>query len=66
MLGRRKELMFSALLYILGALVTAVAPVFAVLVIGRLIFGLGIGLVRCIMDFVEFLSLFVEIFMYVV
>lgn len=43
-LGRRRELMFSALLYFLGAVVTAVAPIFAVLVVGRLIVGLGIGL----------------------
>lgn len=58
--------MISALLYILGSLVTSVAPVFAVLVVGRLIFGLGIGLVRCVMHFIRFLSLFVEIFVYVV
>lgn len=58
--------MISALLYILGSLVTSVAPDFAVLVVGRLIFGLGIGLVRCVMHFIRFLSLFVEIFVYVV
>lgn len=58
--------MISALLYILGSLVTSVAPVFAVLVVGRLILGLGIGLVRCVMHFIRFLSLFVEIFVYVV
>lgn len=58
--------MISALLYIIGSLVTSVAPVFAVLVVGRLIFGLGIGLVRCVMHFIRFLSLFVEIFVYVV
>lgn len=58
--------MISALLYILGSLVTSVAPVFAVLLVGRLIFGLGIGLVRCVMHFIRFLSFFVEIFVYVV
>ena len=43
-LGRRKELMLAALLYILGAAVTGFAPNFAIVVAGRLIFGLGIGL----------------------
>lgn len=36
----------SALFYFLGALVTAFAPVYVILVIGRLLFGVGIGLVR--------------------
>ncbi|KAF7836521.1 D-xylose-proton symporter-like 2 [Senna tora] len=43
-LGRRRELLVSALLYLIGAFITALAPNFAVLVIGRLVFGLGIGL----------------------
>ncbi|XP_027163928.1 D-xylose-proton symporter-like 2 isoform X1 [Coffea eugenioides] len=43
-LGRRRELIFSSLLYLLGALVTALAPNFVVLVIGRLVYGIGIGL----------------------
>nr|DAD19249.1 TPA_asm: hypothetical protein HUJ06_020712 [Nelumbo nucifera] len=43
-LGRRRELMLSALLYLVGALVTALAPDFPVMVIGRFIFGIGIGL----------------------
>ncbi|KAM1070501.1 hypothetical protein ACFX13_002331 [Malus domestica] len=43
-LGRRRELILAALLYLLGALVTAVAPDLPVMVIGRLVYGIGIGL----------------------
>lgn len=43
--GRRRELVLSSVLYLLGALVTALAPDFPVLVIGRFLFGIGIGLV---------------------
>lgn len=43
-LGRRRELILSALLYLVGALVTAVAPDFVIMVIGRFVFGIGIGL----------------------
>ncbi|CAM8909942.1 unnamed protein product [Rhodiola kirilowii] len=43
-LGRRRELISAAVLYLLGALVTASAPDFALLLTGRLIYGLGIGL----------------------
>ncbi|XP_020215436.1 D-xylose-proton symporter-like 2 [Cajanus cajan] len=43
-LGRRRELIVTALLYLVGALVTAFAPNFPVLVLGRLLFGIGIGL----------------------
>ncbi|KAK4256164.1 hypothetical protein QN277_009066 [Acacia crassicarpa] len=43
-LGRRRELIVAALLYFIGALIEAFAPDFAVLVIGRFVFGLGIGL----------------------
>ncbi|CAJ1934062.1 unnamed protein product [Sphenostylis stenocarpa] len=42
--GRRRELIVSALLYFVGALITAFAPNFPVLVLGRLLFGIGIGL----------------------
>lgn len=42
--GRRRELILAALLYLVGALVTAVAPSFIVMVIGRFVFGIGIGL----------------------
>lgn len=43
-LGRRRELMFSSAVYFLGSLLTALAPNFPVMVIGRLLFGIGIGL----------------------
>ncbi|CAL0334260.1 unnamed protein product [Lupinus luteus] len=43
-IGRKRELIAAALVYLVGALVTAVAPNFPVLVVGRLVFGLGIGL----------------------
>lgn len=36
----------SSTLYFVGALVTALAPNFVVMVIGRLVYGIGIGLVR--------------------
>ncbi|KAG8061559.1 hypothetical protein GUJ93_ZPchr0003g16634 [Zizania palustris] len=43
-LGRRVELLTAASLYISGALVTGFAPNFVVLIIGRLLYGIGIGL----------------------
>ncbi|KAK6936553.1 Major facilitator, sugar transporter-like [Dillenia turbinata] len=43
-LGRRRELILAALLYLLGALVTALAPDFVVMVVGRFVYGIGIGL----------------------
>ncbi|XP_015878513.3 D-xylose-proton symporter-like 2 isoform X1 [Ziziphus jujuba] len=43
-LGRRRELISAAVLYLVGAVVTGVAPNFAVMVIGRFIYGIGIGL----------------------
>lgn len=43
-LGRRKELIAAAMLYLVGALVTAIAPSFVIMVIGRFVFGIGIGL----------------------
>ncbi|GAB2228485.1 hypothetical protein Droror1_Dr00022606 [Drosera rotundifolia] len=43
-LGRRKELITAAVLYFVGALITGLSPDFAILVIGRLVYGLGIGL----------------------
>lgn len=43
-LGRRRELILSSTFYLIGALVTALAPNFAVLVIGRFLYGIGIGL----------------------
>lgn len=43
-LGRRRELIVSSVMYFLGALLTAIAPNFAIMVIGRFVFGTGIGL----------------------
>lgn len=44
-IGRRRELLTAAVLYTLGALTTAYAPGLGVLLVGRLLYGLGIGLV---------------------
>ncbi|KAJ7538482.1 hypothetical protein O6H91_11G049900 [Diphasiastrum complanatum] len=43
-LGRRRELILAAIIYSIGSLFTALAPNFSLLMTGRLIFGLGIGL----------------------
>jgi len=43
--GRRRELMVAAALYAAGAACTAGAPSLPLLLLGRLIFGVGIGLV---------------------
>ncbi|KAK3042773.1 hypothetical protein RJ639_001046 [Escallonia herrerae] len=43
-LGRRRELIVAATLYLVGALMTALAPDFAVMVVGRAVYGIGIGL----------------------
>ncbi|KAF6137845.1 hypothetical protein GIB67_040553 [Kingdonia uniflora] len=43
-LGRRRELISAAVLYLLGGLITGFAPDFGVLIIGRFLYGLGIGL----------------------
>ncbi|XP_077234878.1 D-xylose-proton symporter-like 2 [Tasmannia lanceolata] len=43
-LGRRRELILSSVLYFTGALITALAPNFPVMVVGRVVFGIGIGL----------------------
>src|SRR6266699_6712847 len=42
--GRRFMLLVTALIFVIGAIVCAAAPSLSVLVIGRLIVGLGIGL----------------------
>ncbi|KAK8596317.1 hypothetical protein V6N12_064814 [Hibiscus sabdariffa] len=42
-LGRRRELIIAALLYLLGGVLTASAPDLIVLLVGRLLYGLGIG-----------------------
>ncbi|KAL0675612.1 hypothetical protein Bca4012_003593 [Brassica carinata] len=43
-LRRRKGLITAAFLYLVGAIVTALAPVFHVLIIGRVVYGIGVGL----------------------
>lgn len=43
-LGRRRELIIGSLLYALGGVLTAYAPGLSVLLVGRLLYGLGIGL----------------------
>ncbi|GAB2293890.1 Vacuolar glucose transporter 1 [Dionaea muscipula] len=43
-LGRRRELIAAAFLYFIGALITGLAPDFAIMVIGRFVYGIGIGL----------------------
>ncbi|KAK1299327.1 hypothetical protein QJS10_CPB14g00660 [Acorus calamus] len=42
-LGRRRELIIAAALYIAGGLITGLAPNLEVLIIGRLLYGVGIG-----------------------
>lgn len=43
-LGRRRELIAAAALYILGGLITGYAPNLAILIVGRVLYGIGIGL----------------------
>ncbi|XP_022141799.1 D-xylose-proton symporter-like 3, chloroplastic isoform X2 [Momordica charantia] len=43
-LGRRRELIIAAVLYAVGSLITAYCPDLGVLLAGRLLYGLGIGL----------------------
>lgn len=43
-LGRRRELITAAMIYFVGALITAIAPSFAIMIVGRFIYGIGIGL----------------------
>eukprot|EP00250_Pteridium_aquilinum_P009641 c18819_g1_i1 orf=105-1568(+) len=43
-LGRRRELIAASLFFILGSVLMALAPTFAMLLVGRLAYGLGIGL----------------------
>ncbi|KAK3004964.1 hypothetical protein RJ639_018406 [Escallonia herrerae] len=43
-LGRRRELIVAAILYLVGAPMTALAPDFAFMVVGRFVYGIGIGL----------------------
>ncbi|GAU47975.1 hypothetical protein TSUD_87790 [Trifolium subterraneum] len=43
-IGRKRQLIGAALLYLAGSAITATAPELGVLLAGRLIYGLGIGL----------------------
>ncbi|RHN61013.1 putative major facilitator, sugar transporter, major facilitator superfamily [Medicago truncatula] len=43
-IGRKRQLIGAALLYVLGSAITATAPELGVLLAGRLLYGLGIGL----------------------
>ncbi|KAF8102460.1 hypothetical protein N665_0198s0160 [Sinapis alba] len=43
-LGRRRELIIAAGFYLLGSLITGCAPDLNILLVGRLLYGLGIGL----------------------
>lgn len=44
LLGRRRELIVASVFYLVGALVTALTPDFVIMVVGRFVFGIGIGL----------------------
>src|SRR5271154_5208979 len=43
-LGRRTTLILTSIIFILGALICAFAPSFQILLVGRTILGVGIGL----------------------
>ncbi|KAF3787150.1 D-xylose-proton symporter-like 3 [Nymphaea thermarum] len=43
-LGRKRELITAAALYILGGLITGFAPELSTLIIGRALYGIGIGM----------------------
>ncbi|XP_028778129.1 D-xylose-proton symporter-like 2 [Neltuma alba] len=43
-LGRKRELILAASLYLAGALITALAVGFPIVVVGRFVYGMGIGL----------------------
>ncbi|KAF8097899.1 hypothetical protein N665_0279s0029 [Sinapis alba] len=43
-IGRRKELILAALFFLVGALTTTLAPIYSVLIIGRVTYGVGVGL----------------------
>ncbi|KAL6195521.1 hypothetical protein ACLB2K_031140 [Fragaria x ananassa] len=42
--GRRRELIIAAKLYLLGGLITGCAPGLGVLLVGRVLYGIGIGM----------------------
>ncbi|KAK7268468.1 hypothetical protein RIF29_21167 [Crotalaria pallida] len=52
-LGRKRELIAAASVYLVGALVTTVDPDFPLLVVGRVVFGLGIGLLMLYLELQE-------------
>ncbi|KAF2563625.1 hypothetical protein F2Q70_00014414 [Brassica cretica] len=43
-IGRRKELVLAALFFLVGGLATTLAPIYSVLIIGRVTYGVGVGL----------------------
>ncbi|GER26907.1 major facilitator superfamily protein [Striga asiatica] len=43
-LGRRRELVIASILYLIGGLLTAYAPGLGVLLVARVLYGLGIGI----------------------
>ena len=51
--GRRKELVLAALFFLVGALATTLAPIYSVLIIGRVTYGVGVGLVRRLIIFLS-------------
>lgn len=59
-LGRRKELITAAALYIFGALVSGVAPDYFSLIRGRSLYGIGIGLVSICRYRCFFISFFLK------
>jgi predicted MFS family arabinose efflux permease len=52
--GRRRELIITAVLYLLGGLITGCAPGLGVLLVGRLLYGIGIGMVSFFSVFCSF------------
>jgi DHA1 family 2-module integral membrane pump EmrD-like MFS transporter len=47
-IGRRKPIVFGVLLGVMGGMICALAPVAAVLIVGRFIQGVGIGVSNCV------------------
>lgn len=43
-IGRRKELILAALFFLVGAIATTLSPIYSVLIIGRVTYGVGVGL----------------------
>lgn len=51
-------MILSSVLYLIGAVITAFAPVYVVMVIGRFVYGVGIGLVRYFQQIYIFMNPF--------